>query len=44
MKLTGAGVQKRLENFKAPESRFQRGVSTKYANTASGGSEGAVTT
>jgi dihydroxy-acid dehydratase len=37
-------MKQRLENFKAPEPRFKRGVFAKYANTVSSASEGAVTT
>ena len=36
-------ITRRLQNFKAPEPRFQRGVFAKYANTVSGASQGAVT-
>ncbi len=34
----------RKQNFKAPESRYKRGVFAKYANTVSSASVGAVTT
>jgi dihydroxy-acid dehydratase len=37
-------IAKRLKNFKAPESRYKRGVFAKYANSVSSASEGAVTT
>jgi dihydroxy-acid dehydratase len=39
-----AEIAKRLAAWKAPESRFKRGVFAKYANSVSSASEGAVTT
>jgi dihydroxy-acid dehydratase len=37
-------IAKRLENFKAPEPRFKRGVFAKYANSVGSASKGAITT
>jgi dihydroxy-acid dehydratase len=37
-------IAKRLKSWKAPETRFKRGVFAKYTNTVSSASLGAVTT
>jgi dihydroxy-acid dehydratase len=37
-------IAARLKQFKAPESRYKRGVFAKYANSVSSASQGAITT